>query len=494
MRETLNQLTAYDGIAQVLTIVLLSVYGMVMISALPGRMSKCWKALISFPFGIAAYMLCGYLILLTGVSFGTVSVVSLMAIVLAAALAAGIKGKNFEKPDIKILVLWIAATTAFAIFACYGGLSLAVSNDSVYYYSAYPRMLVAQGRYAKSFDTFLTDVGQTTAVLNCLPFLFGFDATFGIQHFMNFNFLAIFLMALYEKAAEVFAPKKAFIAAAAGTFFLMSSTPYLVVSKWVLSNVYFMIFAFIIFYMIVRNSKAEFSAKWAMVEFVMFAVFSMLRMEGGVISLLMIFMASSLEYTNKRIVLNYILPVLLAESGYYLMLFIRLGVDPLYSFLDWKKAVFMVGIIVISALYFILIRGRHFSFITENIGVWIVIAGILGNAGICLISHTRYLTNLYAFYQNVRGRHGWGYFGVVMAAAALWIVVDFIRNKFKYISYTDAFTAALVLVIIAVCWARGGVLVVRTSDSGNRVLLETVPFIVFLIYEKLLICTSVKNK
>ena len=26
---------------------------------------------------------------------------------------------------------------------------------------------------------------------------------------MNFNFLAIFLMALYEKAAEVFAPKKA---------------------------------------------------------------------------------------------------------------------------------------------------------------------------------------------------------------------------------------------------------------------------------------------
>lgn len=485
MREILNQLTAYDGIAQVLTIVLLSVYGMVLVSAVPGRMQKSWKALLSFPFGISVYMLCGYIILLTGINFGRASVIVFMAVLLIAALMIGLKGKNFGRPDGKLLALWFIATAALAAFACFGGLSLAVSNDSVYYYSAYPRMLVAQGRYAKSFDTFLTDVGQTTAVLNCLPFLFGFDATFGIQHFINFNFLAVFLAALYERGAKHLTVKKAIAAAAAGTLFLAASTPYLVVSKWVLSNVYFMIFAFILFYILLKNSEEEFSAKWAMVEFVLFAVFAMLRMEGGIVALLIIFTASAMNYSNRRILLNYILPIFLAESGYYLMLFMRLGVDPLYSFLDWKKAVLMVGMIVISALYFVLIRGKRFKFISGNIGVWIVAAAVLGNAGICVISHTRYLTNLYAFYQNVRGSHGWGYFGIVMAVAALWIVVDLLRQRLRYISYADAFTAALVLVIIAVCWARGGVLVVRTSDSGNRVLLETVPFIVFLMFEKL---------
>ncbi|MCR5526613.1 MAG: hypothetical protein K6F39_04435, partial [Lachnospiraceae bacterium] len=321
MREILNQLTAYDGIAQVLTIVLLSVYGMVLVSAVPGRMQKSWKALLSFPFGISVYMLCGYIILLTGINFGRASVIVFMAVLLIAALMIGLKGKNFGRPDGKLLALWFIATAALAAFACFGGLSLAVSNDSVYYYSAYPRMLVAQGRYAKSFDTFLTDVGQTTAVLNCLPFLFGFDATFGIQHFINFNFLAVFLAALYERGAKHLTVKKAIAAAAAGTLFLAASTPYLVVSKWVLSNVYFMIFAFILFYILLKNSEEEFSAKWAMVEFVLFAVFAMLRMEGGIVALLIIFTASAMNYSNRRILLNYILPIFLAESGYYLMLF-----------------------------------------------------------------------------------------------------------------------------------------------------------------------------
>ena len=46
--------------------------------------------------------------------------------------------------------------------------------------------------------------------------------------------------------------------------------------------------------------------------------------------------------------------------------------------------------------------------------------------------------------------------------------------------------AALVLTIFAVCFARGGVLAVRTSDSGNRVLMEIVPLLTFAVYSRII--------
>ena len=60
------------------------------------------------------------------------------------------------------------------------------------------------------------------------------------------------------------------------------------------------------------------------------------------------------------------------------------------------------------------------------------------------------------------------------------IVWDTVWGRFS-IEYSDAVLAAFVLAVVAVCWARGGMLVVRTSDSGNRVLLTAVPLIVFAI-------------
>ena len=61
------------------------------------------------------------------------------------------------------------------------------------------------------------------------------------------------------------------------------------------------------------------------------------------------------------------------------------------------------------------------------------------------------------------------------------MIYELISGKFRDISYETAYIAAMMMVTVIVAWARGGSLVVRTSDSGNRILLQCVPFIVYYL-------------
>ena len=474
-------------IRQFLTIVFLTVYGLMIFTLTRGKMSWKWRYVLSFPTGLALYVVSALTVLILGVPFGSLSVLIVMILLLVITAALG---KRSEREilagfELKGAAVWTLLVLLLAILAVSGRLSLALSNDSVYYYSTYPRILIEQGGYAKSFDTYLTDVGQASAAINCLPFLFGFDTSFGIQHFLNFCFIISFGLFLYEREREMGVGKnKSVILSVAFTLFLASATPFLVISKWVLSNVYFMEYAFWISVFLMKLSKEEITADWSVMMASMMAVTAMLRMEGGIIALLIVFAASSFGYSSKRIAVNFLLPMLIFEAGYYIRLF-SLGVDPLYSFLDWKKAVLMVGMIAAAMLYMLIIRGRYMKFVSNNIRLMMIAALIAGNIGLCFINKERFINNLYAFYQNLRQGNGWGIFGIYILLAAVLIVWDTVWGRFS-IEYSDAVLAAFVLAVVAVCWARGGMLVVRTSDSGNRVLLEIVPFVIWVLHEKIL--------
>ena len=480
--EMVTRMTEGYFLRQLMTIVLIYILGNVLVLLSGDEMKVRERILFAFPLGLALFSVTGAFLLMTGIVFNslTATAAPIAAIFLTAVLTM-LKRKSVGRIKVdRAELMAIPAVLIIAAVATSGFLSLNVSNDSVYYYSTFPAMLVKSGAYAKSFDTYLTNVGQTSAVINCIPFLYGFDTTFGIQHFMNINFLLIFADILYDEAFERLKCRKASVLAALmGSVFLATSTPFLIISKWVLSNVYFMEYGFILFALIKkdRSEKSSFDLK----IFLLFALMTMLRQEGTVLVLLLAVAASSFDYTNKKLALNFILPVFLIEALYYMMLFLRLGVDPLYSFLDWKKAIAVLGSSVIVGIYLLLIRGKIFRPISSNINMMLIAAAAAGNLLILAASHSRYLTNLYAFYQNIRLGNGWGYFGFFLAAAGLLVIYELISGKFRDISYETAYIAAMIMVTVIVAWARGGSLVVRTSDSGNRILLQCVPFIVYYL-------------
>ncbi len=482
---TLFQGSKIAYISQVLVIFALFLIGHIFVQLIRDRISGIWTALLSYPVGLAFYALSGYTLLLVGIRFEVMTILIFMGLVMILLGIIRIKrGKSLSDFDVRTFVLSGLAAFLIALIAASGLLPVAVSNDSVYYYSTYPAILTSEKFYVSTLDSFLSNVGQTTAVVNCLPFLFGFDETFGIQWFLNINFVLIFFEACMEEAQRRnITAKMAAAAAVLSALVLATSEPFLGTAVWVLSNAYFMEYFFVAFYLAVKMAEEDTeTSDYLVIQALFVGMISMLRMEGGVIMTVFTVLISVYKTERKKLLLTYCLPLFLTVAGYYMMFFGRMGIDPLYSFLDWKKAAMMIAMVAGLVVYVAVIR----RFVPgDYIPTLLVALLLLGNAGIFVISRERYVTDVKAFILNVRQGNGWGIFGTVVLILFIFTAVDFIKNKGK-LSCVSAVVPVVILSSIAVCWARGGVLAIRMSDSGNRVMMQIAPLVVFVLYRYVL--------
>ena len=463
---------------QTLTILLLYIGGYTLISLVKKEMDHRAHALLSYPLGISVFSVLGFLLLITGIRFNLLNILisyaCLTGIIMVYRVKSG-RGVAIPRLPYRLSLMIIPAAIAAS-----GLLPQIISNDSVYYYSVYPSILVSDGFLSPALDKFLTDVGQTTAVLESLPFMAGFDETFGIQHFLSLNFVPLFFDAVYECTGKDSKRLFRFTAAALCTLFLLTSEPFIVLSSWILSNAYFMELFFIAFILLIKTADEEKTApEYDLILFFLIAMLIMCRMEGGVLVFVLSLCFSSTRISKGRMIRLFAIPLSVMELGYYVNLYFRMGVNPLYSFLDIRTAAIMAALIILLFVYIIFIRDRLPKDLLPALILGLL---LIGNTGLMIINRTRYLTNLKAFILNIRQGNGWGIFFIMIVSYILIFAFECVRRRFKDISPEIFIPAALTLAIFGVCFARGGVLAVRTSDSGNRVLMEMTPLIVYSIY------------
>lgn len=473
--QLLQTLSEGYYIRQVITILCLYFIGLLFLKLCMKKTDSVWSYLLAYPMGLTLWGLLSFLLLVFGIPYRIPFLAGIFAVVflLAGFLCQREEKIRFHRKDVMLFF----AVLFLACLACSGIFSISITNDSVYYYSVYPQMIVKYGEYRKSFDVFLTDVGQTTALINCLPYFFGFEETFGIQHFMNFNFAGIFFTTVYETAAQALSKKKAVIAACAAMVLLFTSTPFLITIKWVLANIYFMEFLFLLFYLGGKcgHDREEWE-KYRLVLCLFTAMLSMMRMEGGMMASLLLLYFSTLSYKDRDLICWYLLPVALTQMAYYGMLYLKLKIDPLYSFLDIKKALLMVALLAGLFFYFVFIRKKRFQklFRCEKT---VFLGGLLiGNAGLLFLNAERYLNNLVCFGKNIILQNGWGYFGFMIL-----IFLLLLPKRDGEMDDSAFFCLGYILLTIAVCWARSGTLRVGIGDSGNRVMMQIVPFVVYAV-------------
>lgn len=445
--------------------------------------------LLAYPTGLAVWGVMGFLMLVISVPYGLGSIAAGYGLLYLILGIFAFKSRKLHIEAGPIAgVLTVIAVIMLAVLCCSGIIPVSMSNDSYYYYSLYPQTIVSKGAYLRSFDVFLTDVGQTTAVIGCLPWFFGFEETFGIQLFLGFNLIGIYGLAVSKYCQRKLMTKRlcSMTIPVVSVILLVTLTPFVVMTRWILANAYFMTYLFLLFVMTVElGEEIEKCSKRNMILLALYvAMLSMMRMEGGMMAGLLTLTAMGIpQISNKLLLWSYALPIAVTQAIYYATIYLRIKVDPLYSFLSTTNVFVMLGFAAAILIYICFFRKRAFMALIEKYYAQLfLLALVLGNALIAVISTKRYVKNIYFLISNVVLQYGWGFFAVMVLVALIWLPVP--KDFLKKIDFADVFTIGFVLFAVALAWARDGSLRLGIGDSGNRVLLQIAPFVMYCLTQK----------
>lgn len=471
-------------VRQTAAIVLLFLLGAVVLMALDKKIIGSFGLFISFPTGLSVYSLSAFLLLVIGLPFNILTVSGLCILAALISIVVCVRSVDLTKISAKRMAIVILAVLGIAALSTSGILSVSLSNDSMYYYMMYPRALVKYGMFRQQFNVYLTDIGQMSAMINTIPHIYGFNESFGIQTFLNINTLIIIVYALYEQASGYLAHKEAMIAAGLSAGVLICSMPYIIMSKWVLSNSYFMCFMFICVYSAWKIKKMEGSL--AMMG-MMYAVMSFTRMEGCIAALIILLCFSVFDHDKKQIFLYLLTPMLIIYTLYYCRIFLLMHIDAPYTFLTPKKAVIQIAAVIAVSAYILFIRERLPEVIGSRINMLIPLGLVIVNMILLMYNKDIFIGNVKAFVANISNQSGWGLFPMmIIGMYVLCLIVSYKhRDLFKY-TYWDLCFVSYMLTATAVSFARGDALRESIGDSGNRVMLQVILLAFFAAAEHIL--------
>lgn len=441
-----------------------------------GTIKRIYCFLLAFPVGIALYTISGLFLLITNIRYCAFTVIVLMVVEIMAIFAvyrpAGIS--DFSRNDlIGMLVVVVIATISVS-----GIISVGFSNDSMYYYYAYPHEIARSGFLNFKFDTFLTDAGQGTAVINSIPFLFGFNESFGIMNFFNINFLCFYTYAVFEQAIKLFNKKKALVFCILSLLVLSTTMPFVIISKWALANVFFMETMFIVLYLNYqfRNEGNNI----LVIRSILILTLSFLRIEGALFAGFVLLIYLMLDDAKKKDVIIPAIPVIIMQAGYFFRIYFTMDLLATYTFMSKGKAFIAVAFLVMAICYSLFYTDAPVTeFFKNKLTIFspvpLTFVGlILVNIVLFLYDRGLFISNVKTFFRNMLGNSGWGYF-----AGLIFILILLVPKVNIKDNYFDYFWAGFFLIAFAACFARGDELRVDLYDSGNRVLLQIVPFIIY---------------
>ena len=483
----LTSLSTQFYISQVIAIVLLAAYGLLIMMLIRGKKLSLLDYMLAYPLSLMVYALTGYFILSVGIKYCAISqLVGMLAVALIVFLAFKDNLKSL-KPN-KAMCIYVIASVIIAIICTSGIIPVSVSNDSMYFFSEYPRALVNYGYLNHHLDNFLTDASQGVAIIGTIPFMFGFDEIFGLQECLSVNFVALFAYFTFDYAKEKLSKNETIIVTAISLLMLVSSMPFVLMSKWLMANTFFMEYMAIIVCMAYKYASDVNRANLVILS-VFLTGLSIMRMEGAlnagvlVLCIMMLGYDSNAEkgYKNKDVAFFLVCPMLILQALYLFRIFVLITLQTGIQFMTKGKAVILIGFLIAVIIFALFIKDKMFTKLWKYYP-WLLIAGlVLVNAAVFLYDRGDYITNMKAYILNVIGASGWGLFASFVIG-----VLILVPKKSIKINYFDFSVICYCLLTIVAGWARGDNLWVSFGDSGNRILIQVVPMMIFALIVKVI--------
>lgn len=242
---------------QVLSILFLYLLGYLLIKTIQQRLDGLWVCLLAFPSAVCLWCFMSEFLLLADFTYRFLRVLFLMcAFILLCFLIRRLRKIPLRKPDLPVLKT-IAVITGAACLVSTGYNYIILNYDSYFYFSDYGKALTLMMSYKDivSDNSFvMTNIGQFLPLVSSYVTYFGLDTMIPLQGFMILDLLIAFAVCVYRYAKSAFPVKKAACYTALFTLLLISCSPFLLFTNWILSNSWIM---FYLFFLLVLGIKDQ---------------------------------------------------------------------------------------------------------------------------------------------------------------------------------------------------------------------------------------------
>lgn len=235
---------------QVISILFLYLLGYLFLKTIQQRLDGLWVCLLAFPTAVCLWCFMSEFLLLADFTYRFLRVLFLItAFILLFFFIRKARKIPFQKPGLPVFkTIAVIAGTACLVSTGYNYIIL--NYDSYFYFSDYGKALTLMMSYKDivSDNSFvLTNIGQFLPLVSSYATYFGLDTIIPLQGFMILDLLTAFAVCVYRYAKRTFPVRMAARYTAFFTLLLISCSPFLLFTNWILSNSWIMFYLFFLF-------------------------------------------------------------------------------------------------------------------------------------------------------------------------------------------------------------------------------------------------------
>ncbi len=429
----------------------------------------------------------------TGVPINTVTVSVILLFVFGLTLFLCIRSQKtswitfFDTDLVLVLFLFFGLSTVFTS----GIMPNFMSHDSYYYIMQYGEIIGQTGHLTfDSAGTFMTWTGVSPATMSTLAVLYGFETILANHYLLIFAMLCMMAYSMYKLCVNQYSMGKivsVVIAVVTGIVIYMLP-PVMLLSSWVISNSYNMVWFVALVYLIERldthnaveddiSMNGQLGITW--IISMMLVWMAMSRAEGIVLVCMMIVAFTGLRNLSKRQYLFFTGFCGLFQIVFLLKLFFeqknsQVSVEG--TQITRFVAAVMVLAIVAVCLYVVLMDKGIFAIIRRCIGVLLPISLCVGIACSAIMKHELLLNNLNCTVYNITTQF-WYYIPALLGILSICLMIC---NKMK-LNFVSLMLIDIVLSNFLITMFRFNPLRLGYGDSFNRLLMSIVPLWIFAL-------------
>ena len=455
--------------------------------------------LLSFPTGLCLWAFASFFLLMLGVPYTVPAVaVTLLAVyVLIFFLRRRIANERLQTDSLRNLpaasprnIPLLSIFLGVMLLCSTGILYVFLSYDSYFYFVNYGNALTILKSFADivgSNSFTLTNISQFLPLVNSYAAFWGLDQSFQIQAFLTFNLLACFFYGILRLFRKNLSVKKALFFSALLTLFLASSTCFIILSSWVLANMYCMVYLFLIVFVIELDSPET-----DILVSMFLTALALLRKDGIIFAAFICVWIALRNIRSKKTQLLVFLPAAIVELWwlFYVRIVLNASVgQAVYSSVTNNKNIFLVVAAIVGTCVYILLVHPFLEHLFRNrfsfpqgetlllyLGMIIMIGLLTLRDWNFIVDNVDMTIRNMLLFPSI-----WGISAVMYA---MLIVITMLKKPF-WDADTFLWLGYIILNFISYSMVDSKWFWVNWDDSYMRVFLQIIPVIVFICGKKL---------